>query len=49
MKLIKWKGTLQLKDCPANEVSMATVEDIIAWIEEHKAWDTIKDWAPIKF
>ena len=36
MKLITWKGTLQLKDCPANEVSMATVEDIIAWIEEHK-------------
>ena len=49
MKLITWTGTLQLKDCPANEVKMATVEDVIAWIEEHKAWDAIRERSPIKF
>ena len=49
MKLITWKGTLQLKDCPRNEVRMANVDEIIAWIVEHDEWDAIKDWAPIKF
>ena len=46
MKLITWKGNLQLKDCAANEVRLATVEDIIAWIEEHEAWDAIKERSP---
>ena len=30
MKLITWKGNLQIKDSAGNEVRLATVEDIIA-------------------
>ena len=50
MKLITWKGSLQFKDCPQNEVRLATTEDIIAWIRENEAWEAVvRDWAPIKF
>jgi len=49
VKLITWTGRLQIKDSAGNEVRLATVEDIIAWIKEHEAWDAIREQSPISF
>ena len=52
MKLLTWKGQLNLKSCcvtTANAVGNATVEDIITWITENKEWEKVKEWVPIDF